>query len=113
MPGPSDNNALCVPHCGCRPPGTGRTPSRFSISSMPRPRLARGGEFEDELLNYRKNGSTFYNRLLVSPIRDDDACVRGFVGVQEDATRRVLAERERDRLLAEVDEFASIVAQRS
>lgn len=72
--------------------------------------IARGEEFEDELLNYRKNGTTFHNRLLVSPIRDEEGQVRGFVGVQEDATRRVVAEQERERLLADLDDFASIVA---
>ena len=45
------------------------------------------------LLNYRRDGSTFWNDLTVSPIRDADGTIVNFVSVQRDATERV--ERER------------------
>ncbi|MHC4975364.1 MAG: PP2C family protein-serine/threonine phosphatase [Planctomycetota bacterium] len=47
-----------------------------------------------ELVNYRKNGSPFWNRLRVTPVLDASGCLTHFIGVQSDITRRVKAERE-------------------
>ena len=41
-----------------------------------------------ELLNYRKNGTSFWNSLAISPVRDADGQVTHFVGVQTDVTAR-------------------------
>jgi PAS domain S-box-containing protein len=47
-----------------------------------------------ELLNYRKDGSPFWNRLSLSPVRDARGTLTHFVGVQLDVTerRRAVAE---------------------
>ncbi len=45
-----------------------------------------------EILNYRKDGSRFWNRLSVTPIRDDDGETTHFIGVQSDVTERRDAE---------------------
>ena len=47
------------------------------------------------LLNYRKDGTAFWNELSLSPLRDRDGTLTHFVGVQADVTARVLAEHER------------------
>lgn len=39
-----------------------------------------------ELLNYRKDGLPFWNRLSITPIRDADGTVTHFIGVQSDIT---------------------------
>jgi sigma-B regulation protein RsbU (phosphoserine phosphatase) len=39
-----------------------------------------------ELLNYKKDGSPFWNRLSITPIRDDHNEVTHYVGVQSDIT---------------------------
>jgi PAS domain S-box-containing protein len=44
------------------------------------------------LLNYRKDGSAFWNEVFISPVFDTDARLTHFVGVQTDVTLRVLAE---------------------
>jgi two-component system cell cycle sensor histidine kinase/response regulator CckA len=41
-----------------------------------------------ELLNYRKDGTTFWNSLAISPVRDADGPLTSFVGVQTDVTAR-------------------------
>ncbi|MDY3554901.1 PAS domain S-box protein [Gemmata sp. JC717] len=41
-----------------------------------------------ELLNYRKDGSAFWNELSVSPVRDDAGRLTHFIEVQTDVTRR-------------------------
>ncbi|GAB5440106.1 MAG: hypothetical protein Fues2KO_04550 [Fuerstiella sp.] len=46
--------------------------------------------------NYRKNGDSFWNDLSVVPVKDSAGRVTHFVGVQDDATRRLqLEERSR------------------
>jgi PAS domain S-box-containing protein len=63
-----------------------------------------------ELLNYRKDGTEFWNRVSVAPICDADGAVTHWVGFQEDITafkeREAALERQNDRL----DSFASIVS---
>lgn len=41
-----------------------------------------------ELINYRKGGTTFWNQLTISPVRDADGLLTNFVGVQTDVTER-------------------------
>ena len=41
-----------------------------------------------ELLNYRKDGTSFWNEISISPIRNEDGQISHFVGVQVDVTER-------------------------
>jgi|SRR5579883_670101 len=41
-----------------------------------------------ELLNYRKDGTSFWNELSISPVRDTEGRLTHFVGVQTDVTER-------------------------
>ena len=41
-----------------------------------------------ELLNYRKNGTPFWNRLEIVPVRNREGEVTHFLGLQEDVTER-------------------------
>jgi phosphoserine phosphatase RsbU/P len=45
-----------------------------------------------EILNYRKDGSCFWNRLSITPVRDSAGRVAHFIGVQSDVTERREAE---------------------
>lgn len=78
---------------------------REAVSEIRRA-VAHALEAEVELLNYRKDGSTFLNQLHLSPICDDQGELLYFFASQKDVTelRRVekLEEAER-RLLMEVD----------
>src|SRR4051794_9082652 len=56
-------------------------------------RIAAGEELTIELLNYRRDGSAFWNRLYISPVRDPDGCIRHYFGSQVDVTRLLDAER--------------------
>ena len=56
-----------------------------------------------EILNYRKNGEPFWNRLSITPIRNSDGAVTHFLGIQSDVTARRRAEdalKESNRKLA-------------
>lgn len=41
-----------------------------------------------ELVNYRKDGSRFWNEVSIAPVRDDAGKLTNFVGLQSDATAR-------------------------
>jgi PAS domain S-box-containing protein len=41
-----------------------------------------------ELLNYRKDGSPYWNNVSISPVLDACGCVTHFVGIQTDVTER-------------------------
>ena len=47
-----------------------------------------------ELLNYRKDGSSFWNHIQVAPLRDTAGTVVKFVGVQRDLTDQKRREQE-------------------
>ena len=57
-----------------------------------------------ELRNYRKDGTPFWNRVWISPIRDVDGAVTNFVGFQEDVTERVEARREQAAIFDRVSD---------
>jgi PAS domain S-box-containing protein len=48
------------------------------------------------VLNYRKDGTAFWNEVSMSPVFDGEGRLTNFVGVQADVTARVQAERERE-----------------
>jgi PAS domain S-box-containing protein len=50
--------------------------------------VKRGVPVSVRLLNYRKDGSTFWNLLTMTPIRGPDGRVSKFVGVQVDVTSK-------------------------
>lgn len=50
-----------------------------------------------ELVNYRKNGETFWNKVDIAPIRDGDGETTNYVGFQTDVTARKEAEFEVNR----------------
>ena len=59
--------------------------------------LRTDGLFEGEILNYRKDGTTFWKALSMSPVCDDSGKMTGFLGIQRDITaRRVAVEALRE-----------------
>lgn len=50
------------------------------------------------LRNYRKDGTMFYNELVISPIQDDSGKITHLIGVQTDVTERELNRLESQNL---------------
>jgi PAS domain S-box-containing protein len=74
--------------------------------------LAQECEIEVEVLNYRKDGSSFWNKLHVSPIYDDEGLLIYYFASQIDVTeyRKIQSlEASEHRLLMEVDHRAKNV----
>jgi PAS domain S-box-containing protein/diguanylate cyclase (GGDEF)-like protein len=50
--------------------------------------ISRGVPIRREILNYRKDGTEFWNDLAVNPVMDASGRITSFVGVQTDVTER-------------------------
>ncbi len=68
--------------------------ARADTKASIRAALSKGEDFHGEILNYRKDGNSFWNELTISPVRNPDGEITHFVGVQRDITARKTAEQE-------------------
>lgn len=67
--------------------------SRDAVSQM-RAAIQDGNSLLIDILNYRKNGTTFWNRLSLTPVKDPEGTVTHYIGIQSDISRmRDLQER--------------------
>ena len=71
--------------------------------------LAQRRPFEGDILNYRKDGETFWNRLRIQPLFADDGTLTHFVGSQSDITENKLYE---SRLLERTKVLGLVAANR-
>lgn len=69
----------------------GRETDRESVAEI-RAAVAERREYATEILNYRKDGSSFWNALFVSPVFDRNGRLVYFFGSQLDVSRRRDAE---------------------
>lgn len=68
----------------------------LAIVAEIRAAVREGRSTSVEILNYRRDGSTFWNLLSITPVRDAQGTITHFVGVQRDITeRRLIAEQMR------------------
>ncbi|MFO1117938.1 MAG: PAS domain-containing protein [Beijerinckiaceae bacterium] len=65
--------------------------------------IHEGRDVAVDLLNYRKDGSTFWNALYMSPVRSDDGGIRFFFASQLDVTDRVVAQKRIAEQKAEIE----------
>ncbi len=63
-----------------------------SVIGALRVAVAQRRSFQGLLLNYRKDGTPFWNELTVNPVFDAEGALVNFVGLQNDVTARVTAE---------------------
>lgn len=64
--------------------------------------LLLGQSWRGEFHNKKKNGAHFWEQASISPIRDQQGVVTGYVAVKEDITARKLAEQKLQELQAEL-----------
>lgn len=73
--------------------------------------IRRRAQIEMEIINHRKDGTKFWNRVLISPVFDADGRLTYFFASQLDVTlerdRLVRLEKDRDALEAAVDRRTS------
>ncbi len=72
--------------------------------------IAAGRDVAVVLKNYRKDGSLFWNELVVAPVRDADGALTHFVGILTDITARKIAEDHNKRLEGELRQSQKLEA---
>ena len=65
----------------------GRETERETVADI-REAIREGRECSVEMLNYRKDGTKFWNAFFLTPVRDTQEKLTHFVGVQADVTER-------------------------
>ena len=73
--------------------------------------IAAERDIHAELLNYRKDGSTFHNALFISPVHDDDGTLLFFFASQFDVSDRHALQAERDRTQAALEPNALLLRE--
>ena len=64
-----------------------------------------GAECSVELLNYKKDGTPFWNRLSITPLKDDEGTVTHYVGIQSDITELKETRKRLERANHELEIF--------
>ncbi|MDZ7688337.1 MAG: PAS domain S-box protein [Halobacteriales archaeon] len=72
--------------------------------------IEAGESVSVELLNYRKDGTEFWNEVLISPITDEEGDVTNFVGFQQDISERKRQERHLRRQLEQFERFSDVLS---
>jgi diguanylate cyclase (GGDEF)-like protein/PAS domain S-box-containing protein len=76
--------------------------------------LAEGKVVQGTTINYRKNGSEFYNKLLIEPIRNAHGEITHYLSIQQDITdhqrakARLLYDANRDPLTQLLNRFGAL-----
>lgn len=55
--------------------------------------VAAGEAASVDILNYRRDGTTFWNAVAISPVNDDGGRLRYFLGIQQDLGQRASGDR--------------------
>ncbi len=79
----------------------GKTPCILKSGEMPEEfytnlwnTIIKGENWSGEVVNKRKDGSHYWARLLISPIKNDKGEIAHFLGIQEDITEQKKLERQ-------------------
>lgn len=73
--------------------------------------ITAGGEWRGELLNKNKTGEIYWERIAISPIRNQDGVITHFLGEMEDITEQKRLEQEiaaRNREIADSQALAAM-----
>jgi PAS domain S-box-containing protein len=66
--------------------------------------IKKGEHCQTIVKNYKKNGRVFWNELMISPVKDASGNITHFVGIQNDVTKRVVAELQMEKQRDQLDE---------
>jgi len=69
-----------------------------------RKRLREGRGFQEELLNYRKDGRPYWIAIEVQPIRDEHGGVQQFMAIERDITESRLREQQLEKARQKAEE---------
>jgi two-component system CheB/CheR fusion protein len=55
--------------------------------------IASGAACQVTIVNYRKDGTPFWNEIQITPVRDSDGQLISYIGIQTDVSDRIAAEK--------------------
>jgi len=67
--------------------------------------ITSGKTWHGELVNRRKDGSTYYEEMTITPVLDERGTIQNFVAVKQDISRR---KRDEEQLRAREDAFRAL-----
>ena len=73
--------------------------------------ISAGQDIACELLNYRKDGSTFWNALYLSPVRDGDGTITHFFGSQLDISDKKRIEGQLNKKQSDLEQLVALRTQ--
>ncbi|MCA9873165.1 MAG: PAS domain S-box protein [Anaerolineales bacterium] len=73
--------------------------------------ILSGENWHGEIVNRRKDGTHYIEESSFTPVRDERGEIVHYVAIKQDVTSRRVAERERERLLAQVQAQAEQLTQ--
>ena len=88
----------------------GKNTGQDSIKRI-RQAIDKNERITETFLNYRKDGSEFYNQLTLTPIRDQHGEVTHYLGIQFDATERVTFDNELIEAKKKAEESARLKSE--
>lgn len=71
--------------------------------------ITGGGAWHGELINRRKDGSTYTEEMTITPVTDSDGCIVRYIAVKQDVTERRAAEKALQLLAAIVDSSDDVI----
>ncbi|HEY58737.1 MAG TPA: PAS domain S-box protein [Anaerolineae bacterium] len=71
--------------------------------------LLRGETWRGEILNKRKDGSLYWERETITPVRDDQGRIIHFIAIKEDITAQKAAEEQIRKLQQAVEQSANAI----
>ncbi|WP_163337754.1 PAS domain S-box protein [Desulfopila sp. IMCC35008] len=81
---------------------SGKHPESFYLNMWKT--LSRGNEWHGQICNKKKDGTLFWERTSISPIRDERESITHFVAIKEDITKNIEAEKALQKALAKSEE---------
>ena len=72
--------------------------------------IEAGESVSVELRNYRKDGTEFWNEVLISPVTDEEGEVTNYFGFQQDVSERKRQERHLRRQLEQFERFSDVLS---
>ena len=73
--------------------------------------LQAGTDIHIDLLNYRKDGSAFWNELSITPVVNDADQLTYYIGIQKNVTEQVEAQERVKQLEAELADLKAELAR--
>ena len=73
--------------------------------------IEHGEETTVELLNYKKDGTPFWNRLSITPLKNKAGEVTHYVGIQSDITELKETKRNLEAANQDLEEFSDLISK--